>query len=393
MDTKKKTYTAIDFARYHSGNMEAKEMHALEKAALEDPFLADALEGYMHTESAYEDVQHLKSRLAEKTKDKKVYSIASISQNVWWRIAAIFILIGVAGYFFFDKGKEEGMTIAKNEAAEMKQPVNQLPSYDSPTLAMKSDNQQMKQAPPASEGMQESIPEPDERQRKTIPKKQNMVQKIPENSKGKVSSAPQRNLLAQTKSEDTNIPGDDYARIESKNFHRDREEKLVLSKLNKEDSGKIATPALLSLDTPMMALQSQNATAKSINRKKAELSDLRVTEESQKRSLNQKAGMVLSGKTAGVMITVQSPLQPIEGDPNYYLYIIKNKKEVLDSNDNPVKGRVQLEFSINKEGKPVNIRIVKSDCPLCEKEAISLLENGPLWKGDLQKKGEIIISF
>ena len=38
-------YTAADFERYHSGKMSAGEMHALEKAAMEDPFLADALEG------------------------------------------------------------------------------------------------------------------------------------------------------------------------------------------------------------------------------------------------------------------------------------------------------------------------------------------------------------
>ena len=81
MDKKTKTYTAIDFARYHDGNMEAKEMHSLEKAALEDPFLADALEGYIHTSSATEDVQHLRSLLAEKTTQKKVYSIASVGKS------------------------------------------------------------------------------------------------------------------------------------------------------------------------------------------------------------------------------------------------------------------------------------------------------------------------
>ena len=39
-------YTSEDFKRYYSGTMTAAERHALEKAALDDPFLADALEGY-----------------------------------------------------------------------------------------------------------------------------------------------------------------------------------------------------------------------------------------------------------------------------------------------------------------------------------------------------------
>ena len=41
-----KSYNAADFQRYFNGAMPPKEMHALEKAALDDPFLAEALEGY-----------------------------------------------------------------------------------------------------------------------------------------------------------------------------------------------------------------------------------------------------------------------------------------------------------------------------------------------------------
>lgn len=39
-------YAAADLMRYATGRMSSAEMHTLEKAALEDPFLAEALEGY-----------------------------------------------------------------------------------------------------------------------------------------------------------------------------------------------------------------------------------------------------------------------------------------------------------------------------------------------------------
>jgi hypothetical protein len=39
-------YTAEDIQRYLAGGMEPAEMHALEKAALDDAFLAEAIEGY-----------------------------------------------------------------------------------------------------------------------------------------------------------------------------------------------------------------------------------------------------------------------------------------------------------------------------------------------------------
>ena len=69
------------------------EMHALEKAALEDPFLADALEGYTYTSSFKNDVAELRERLNEKRKKKNGFSISSFAQSGWWRIAALFSLL------------------------------------------------------------------------------------------------------------------------------------------------------------------------------------------------------------------------------------------------------------------------------------------------------------
>jgi hypothetical protein len=67
----KKIYTAADFASYHAGTMLAYDMHALEKAALEDPFLSDALEGYVHTNTAIVDVETIKGKLSSKENETK----------------------------------------------------------------------------------------------------------------------------------------------------------------------------------------------------------------------------------------------------------------------------------------------------------------------------------
>ena len=39
-------YTLLDIEQYLQGKLSPAEMHALEKAAVQDPFLADAIEGY-----------------------------------------------------------------------------------------------------------------------------------------------------------------------------------------------------------------------------------------------------------------------------------------------------------------------------------------------------------
>ena len=38
-------FTSEDIRKYLAGKLSSAEMHAIEKAALEDPFLADAIEG------------------------------------------------------------------------------------------------------------------------------------------------------------------------------------------------------------------------------------------------------------------------------------------------------------------------------------------------------------
>ncbi|HEY0679031.1 MAG TPA: carboxypeptidase-like regulatory domain-containing protein [Chitinophagaceae bacterium] len=88
-----KHFSAEDISRYWEGKMSPQEMHLLEKAAMDDPFLADALEGYstLKAESVQADVQELKNRLKERSGDRKIIPIKG--NNAWWRIAAAVILL------------------------------------------------------------------------------------------------------------------------------------------------------------------------------------------------------------------------------------------------------------------------------------------------------------
>ncbi|MGZ8559313.1 MAG: hypothetical protein ACXWWC_13305, partial [Chitinophagaceae bacterium] len=98
-------YTAADIEKYHNGLLSAKEMHAMEKAALDDSFLADALEGYaISGVNVNADITKLKNRLAKRTKEEyKDVSFAAgktISFS-WWKIAAMFLLIVGAGLIVY----------------------------------------------------------------------------------------------------------------------------------------------------------------------------------------------------------------------------------------------------------------------------------------------------
>jgi hypothetical protein len=122
-----KTYSAIDIEKYHNGQLTAREMHAMEKAALDDPFLADALEGYtIPGVNAAADIAELKKRLEERESGNKVIPIAATNKSSfpWFRAAAMFILIAGAAFLVYKFGFNSSDTdnFAKNDSPVATEP-------------------------------------------------------------------------------------------------------------------------------------------------------------------------------------------------------------------------------------------------------------------------------
>lgn len=132
-----KNFSAADIEKYHKGLLSSKERHALEKAALDDPFLSDALEGYaLAGVNAHADIAELKKRLAQKEEKKgKLIAINSAGKRSfpWMRAAAAIIVIASAGFltyqFAFNSNKEDSIA----EAAEVKKQTNSTVTDSSTT--------------------------------------------------------------------------------------------------------------------------------------------------------------------------------------------------------------------------------------------------------------------
>lgn len=99
----KHIFSAKEIQRYHNGDMSSVERHAMEKAALEDPFLADAIEGYAYTASADADLVELKTKLDKKQQKEKTIPIYSLNAK-WLRVAALFLLLAGCGWLIFEVG-------------------------------------------------------------------------------------------------------------------------------------------------------------------------------------------------------------------------------------------------------------------------------------------------
>jgi hypothetical protein len=128
-------YTASDIEKYRKGELTARESNALEQAALEDPFLADALEGLTTTPASPQELTELHQRLASKVENTKRKRILPI----WGRLsiaAAIILLLGI-GYNLFIQGSsklnvDRAVTVAKEPAAT---PPSAIPPTANPAAA------------------------------------------------------------------------------------------------------------------------------------------------------------------------------------------------------------------------------------------------------------------
>lgn len=71
--------------------------------------------------------------------------------------------------------------------------------------------------------------------------------------------------------------------------------------------------------------------------------------------------------------------EPVVGIMAYNEYLKNSLIHPADEECEAVTGFVSLSFSIDKNGRPHNIHITKSLCPSADREAIRLVQGGPLW--------------
>lgn len=146
-----KSWSVEDFERYHSGKMTEAEMHALEKAALDDPFLEDALEGYAFTQTPVADISELKEKLWPKEEDdeKPVIWFRRKAITQLFKAAAILILFAGLGWIIFNntKNKQDGTTpvdIASNKPVDKNDSVASLYKLnDTAPIIAKLDNEKV----------------------------------------------------------------------------------------------------------------------------------------------------------------------------------------------------------------------------------------------------------
>jgi TonB family protein len=405
--SKYQSYSASDIGRYHAGKMTPAEMHALEKAALDDPFLADALEGYTHTPTAAADLAALTRRLNEKTRSRRTPVLTGSFR--WMSIAALFLILAGAGWFLFRTTKpmtgEDKNDLAYKTSSPSVPPVTS--SADTMASTNNSDstrsyvedrrNSNRNQALRGEEQARKATPTPETENYATVEKA--------EGNFGTDSVARERffamdqELVVQkpeTKFKDNTA-------LNTRSYRKEPGRKQAagpatnnvsnnLSVANASNNWRTARDSVKIADArsemhPAYNMDLRKDSALQLNvvlvplPEDSNLAEIMVTSPTAKKN------------AAAKPIIIIDTLEPAEGRTYFDEYVTAHLKTPAELKEKPVSGEVRLSFDVDQNGLPVNIAVEKSLTPKLDEEAIRILREGPKWKKKKNRKGRVTFRF
>jgi hypothetical protein len=342
-------YTAADIQRYLAGNMSVEEMHGLEKAALEDPFLADAIEGMRlsmdkHGSASFDrDMTELRGRLSKRT---------NRNAGLWWKVAALLLVVatGIAVTWMIGERDPSSRQMARStesrETASLDSRVRDTASFE----AVSPDSASMKSANRATA-------------------------KSPRNTSENLESKP----------EDTAMQEKPAAKTEKVQLKRKNDEAEVITQKSAENMSTDRAPAdVAAADVPL-------ADTVMDNRKLSKpTAGIRISEQPASQPIADTLRPVASELNEVVVVgystqrratdasikTFSKRFEPQGGWEAFNTYIQANKKLAAPEDNN----LEMISFLPGVNGKPTDYHILHSISREHDQETIRLLESGPRWK-------------
>ena len=400
---------------YIRGLRKGKEAHRLEKESMQDPFLADAMDGYNQVEGNHEQrIEKLRMQVsAHSAKKKSTYAIT-------WSIAACLIIgFGISSYFLFLKKSmtdevfiaEESVSIKLAEPAAPPTPaipatptVPATPQKEialattkvktdstpiSEITARQADKKDMiaeiqttsqpQGAPVAAVPMMEEVSEETAALQEVVATIDTFESESDKKMKlAKVATIlPQKNMIKGRVTDGKGEPligasvtykGTNIGTITNMNG----EFSLV-----KKDDKKRLTAEYIGYDPVEIQVDTSRTMLIAMNENKQALNEVVVVGYGAKK--NKKSTTLGSDAKVKEQTEKEITLQPVIGKRSYQKYLKEHLVRPTDEKCAQVKGKVVLTFLINKEGRPFYIKVKESLCESADKEAIRLIQEGPDW--------------
>ena len=399
------TYEYADIERYLQQQMSPREMHDFEKAMLEDPFLADAMEGFSTSNSSVSatHLQLIANEISGNQAKAKVVSIAG-KKTSWWRVAAIILVLAGAGIITFritqptldnteSKQLAQSSKAASSIIADSIGPVKpsiatletgSLPGRDlvaqnansspiissvpAPVIAYKKNSQTdtavivMNQASIATTLKAELADKSADEKITTIPQARSAAPALPIHEfKGKVVDPLGEPLpFASVRAEGTNIGTITDAKG---NFKIKVSDSIVTIKV--QSMGYEMANVKLRSNQPYFSI--------TMKEDQMSLSEVVVTGISSNRK------NIVKKQTDGLA-------SPSGGWNNFNEYMTLALDSFKTSSNYTSSIDVELEFDIDKKGKPTGIQVLNTVPKVVSEKTSSLLKAGPRWRSANRKE-------
>ena len=429
-ERKYKNYSAVDIEKYHKGLLSPKEMNELEKAALDDPFLADALEGYGSTTvNVSSDLSDLEKKLEERISDRKVISMTSPGSSFkWWKAAAAIVVLGGLGYFVFQISTDNRHKEVADKL-EVKKAAIPLPPINADSNRLTTESTGVSSNNKAADSQARSKP----RKKNAVMSESNLYST--EKDVAVETAKPALNYKAKNDSitikKPTSRVSAPAAAMESMTISDDKAnpEALIFKKeavsgnqqrinyfngrikdannnplpfanitITKNDIGTYADAqgrfTLVSPDSILNVQVRSVGFENSAVQLKNNVASNEVVMQENKTVPDKVLSLQKPDTSRSRMTNVKfEELEPADGWNNYSTYLANNINVPEDlKRKEDMKGQVQLSFEVNQQGDPINIKVEKSLCGKCDEEAVRLIKQGPKWKKKNKKAKRITIS-
>ena len=398
-----------DIKRYYNGEMTREEEYALERRALNDPFLAEALEGasMISSQEFSADVSELKKRIDQKTKRK-----------IWlWplRIAASVALL-VITYFaitpLFERQPDQKLALQKSETTDQKQEEVGAANDTSIYLLEEESQRTTDQMMNVEEKRKSTKADPKINQQEIA-----TAQPVTVNP-AQINEAPEENKLTEKEVEKALMEGDKRVASQEEMLKSKTEAQGALAEEKQAVSRsrmltnyqRVVQGKVLSAedDTPIpgvnvvikgtttgtvtdmsghykltitstepklvysfIGLQTQEVEVK-------DQTDLTVKLQSDVAQLSE---VVVTGYSPHLTDDAREPViklaEPAGGKRAYDKYLQSSIRYPQQALENKIKGRVTVQFTVRADGSLDEFNVIKGLGHGCDEEVMRLVKHGP----------------
>jgi hypothetical protein len=401
------------------------EMHAIEKAALDDPFLADAIDGMREAFTTYgvtsvtAQLNELNQQLSDRSTDRTEAKPILIQ---WWKYAAaavVIITVGALAYNSFFTTEADKELIARTEktdpfdkaAAQRSSPdtvreeqatadlaTTQALEADSPK---KSPSASREKLPPAVPGDQPQAAQALEGTTKEAQKREELKEQQETALAKKTEPALDETIVsgyARKRTENVSLvkkPEDAHSQLTDSNTPINQFSGFVTNRNNQpipnatirynRNQNAFATDqhgafnffnkdSVLDVQVQVPGYVEKDFVLKKNNARNNLVLDQSLVDLNKASAARKSKTKPKAGNQGQLPVELQHAV-PETGWIAYENYLQENKIVPEDS----LTGEVIVSFEVNASGEPKNFRVEKSPGSAYEKEAIRLISSGPRW--------------